>query len=224
MRSPAVATCVLLVCALLAGCGGHQRQAHTVSATATAATNAQVLMLARVLESNFEHGGAQFTASFEVNGQPVLASGRVDFRSGRGTALVRPADPSQGTPRRFFWTRTAVLAQTAPGGHRYVRQVPNELGNPVHAMIGFINLLSAETIDNTANISAAAPRFIGRTTIAGAPVDEFRYGRNGDIKLWIVTGSRLLRRISTTRVTGGLTVGLINHVPVNIHLPPVSPS
>jgi hypothetical protein len=91
-------------------------------------------------------------------------------------------------------------------------------------MIGFINLLSAETIDNTANISAAAPRLIGQTTIAGAPVDEFRYGRTGDTTLWILTGSGLLRQTYTSRVTGGLTVDLLTHEPVKINLPPVSPS
>jgi hypothetical protein len=220
MRSRAVATCTLVVCLLLAGCGGQHGQSPSGTASThgpTPATDAQVLMLARVLESDFIHGGAQFTANLQVDGQPAQATGRVDFRSGRGTALVSPADPSQGPPRSFFWTRTSVLAQTAPGGHRYARQVPNEQGNPIHAMIGFINLLSAETIDNTANISAQSPVFLGHTTIAGAPVDEFRYG--GDTTLWILTSSGLLRRISTTRVTGGLTVDLINHEPVRIRLP-----
>jgi len=65
-------------------------------------------------------------------------------------------------------------------------------------MIGFINLLSAATIDNTANISAAAPRLIGQTTIAGAPVDEFRYGRSGNTTLWIPP-SRGARRRSVGR-------------------------
>ena len=220
MKRRAVAACAVLVGMLLTGCGGQHRQPRPSTASThagTPATDAQMLMLARVLESDFVHGGAQFTANLQVHGQPAQATGSVDFRSGRGTALVSPIDPGQGPPRQYFWTRRAVLAQTAPGGHRYERQVPNEQGNPVHGMIGFINLLSAETIDNTANISAQGPLFLGHTTIAGAPVDEFRYG--GDTTLWILTGSGLLRRISTTRVTGGLTVDLINHEPVSIHLP-----
>jgi hypothetical protein len=98
--------------------------------------------------------------------------------------------------------------------------VPDAQGNPVHAMMKFINLLAAETIDNTANISAAKPRLIGRTAIAGAPVDEFRYGDG--ITLWVLTGTGLLRRIHTSRVTGGLTVDLLTHEPVKIELPPVA--
>jgi hypothetical protein len=89
-------------------------------------------------------------------------------------------------------------------------------------MIGFINLLSSETIDNTANISAQSPRLIRQTTIAGAPVDEFRYGRTGSTTLWILRSSGLLRRISTDRVHGGITVDLITHEPISIDLPPVA--
>jgi hypothetical protein len=222
MRSRTVATCVLLVCGLLGACDDDDRQGRDASATATPATDAQVLKLARVLASNFEHGGARFTAELEVDGQPAVAAGRVNFRSGRGTALVSPADPALGPPRRFFWTRRAAFAQTAPGSRRYVRQVPDQQRDPIHAMIAFINLLSAETIDNTANIRDQAPRFIGKTTIAGKPVDEFRYGRSGDITLWILTGSGLLRRISTNQVTGGLTVDLASHEPVKIDLPAVA--
>jgi hypothetical protein len=225
MRSRTVTTCALLVCALLAACDdGEDRQGQDASATATPATDAQVLRLARVLASNFEHGGARFTAKLEVDGQPAVAAGRVNFRSGRGTALVSPADPALGPPRRFFWTRRAALAQTAPGSRRYVREVPDKQGDPIHAMIAFINLLSAETIDNTANIRDQAPRFIGKTTIGRKPVEEFRYGRSGDTTLWILTDSGLLRRISTNRVTGGLTVDLPSHEPVKIDLPPVARS
>jgi hypothetical protein len=48
------------------------------------------------------------------------------------------------------------------------------------------------------------------------------YGRSGDITLWILTDSGLLRRISTNRVTGGLTVDLTSHEPVKIDLPPLA--
>ena len=219
MSGRALVAGAVLLGALLAGCG-EQHQQHRSGAAGTPATDAQVLMLARVLESDLEHGGAQFTATFELEGQRALATGRVDFRSGRGTAVVRPADPDLGPPRQFFWTRRKVLAQAAPGSRRYKPEVPDAQHNPVHAMIKFINLLSAETIDNTANISAAGPRLMGRTSIAGDPVDEFRYRR--DTTLWILTGSGLLRRIRTSRVTGGLTVDLLTHEPVKIELPPVT--
>jgi hypothetical protein len=220
MRSRAAAASALLMCLLVAGCGGGHRQPRATTAAThapTPATAVQVLTLARVLESNFVHGGAQFTANLQVDGQPAQATGRVDFRSGRGEALVAPVDQGQGPPRQYFWTRRMVFAQSAPGSRRYSREVPNAQGNPVHGMIGFISLLSSENIDNTANISAQSPLFLGHTTVAGAAVDEFRYG--GDTTLWILTGSGLLRQIYTTRVTGGLTVDLIHHEPVKIDLP-----
>ena len=217
MSGRALVAGVVLLGVLLAGCGGQLQQPRP-SAAGKPATDAQVLMLARVLESDFEHGGSQFTAAFQIDGQPALATGRVDFRSGRGTAAVRPANAGQGPERQFFWTRRKVLAQAAPGSRRYNPEAPDAQGNPVHAMVKFINLLSAETIDNTANISAAGPRLMGRTTIAGDPVEQFRYG-NG-ITLWIHTGSGLLRRIHTSRVNGGITVDLLTHEPVKIALPP----
>lgn len=223
MSGRALAACAVLACALLMGCGGQRAAQHRrpqPAGAGTPATNAQVLTLAQVLEANFGHGGARFTASLQVDGQPATATGRVDFRSGRGEALVAPVDPGQGPPRQYFWTRTTVLAQSAPGSRRYAPEVPNEQGNPIHGMIGFINLLSSATIDNTANIAAQGALFLGHTTIAGAPVDEFRYG--GNTTMWILTGSGLLRRIHTTQVTGGLTVDLISHEPVRIDLPPVA--
>jgi hypothetical protein len=221
MSRRTIAASGLLVCVLLAGCGGQHRQPHHTTA-ATPATGAQVLTLAQVLEANFEHGGAHFTASLQVDGQPATATGRVDFRTGRGEALVAPVDSGQGPPRQYYWTRNTVLAQAAPGSRQYESEVPNEQGNPIHGMIGFIDLLSSETIDNTANITAQGALFLGHTTIAGTPVDKFRYG--GNTTLWILTGSGLLRRIYTTRVTGGLTVDLLNHQPVKIALPPVAHS
>ena len=221
MSGRALVAGAVLLGALLAGCG-EQRQHPRSAAAGTPATDAQVLMLARVLESDLEHGGAQFTATFELEGQRALATGRVDFRSGRGTAVVRPADPDLGPPRQFFcWDAEEGVgpgrAGEPPGTSP---EVPDAQHNPVHAMIKFINLLSAETIDNTANISAAGPRLMGRTSIAGDPVDEFRYRR--DTTLWILTGSGLLRRIRTSRVTGGLTVDLLTHEPVKVELPPVT--
>jgi hypothetical protein len=48
------------------------------------------------------------------------------------------------------------------------------------------------------------------------------YGPSGDTRRWIPTDSGLLRRISTNRVTGGLTVDLTSHEPVKIDLPAVA--
>ena len=144
----------------------------------------------------------------------------VHYRSFNRPTTEAMANADLGPQRQFFWTRRKVLAQAAPGSRRHKPEAPDPQGNPVHAMIRVINLLSAETIDNPAIIRAAKPRLIRRTTIAGAPVEEFRYG-NG-ITLWILTGKGLLRRIHTSRVTGGVTVDLLTHEPVKIELPPVA--
>ena len=217
--------CGLLLCVgvVVAGCGGQhhtQTQTHAPSSqtgAGTPATGAQVLMLARVLESNLEHGGAHFSAAVRVSGQPVAATGRVSFRSGRGTMLVRPVQAGQGPPRRYFWTRHVVLAQASPGSSSYAYERPNEQGNPIHAMIGFINLLSAETIDNTTAIQSQSPRLLRQTIIDGARVDEFSLGRGGNVKLWILRRDGLLRRVSTT--ADGITVDLVTHQRVKIVLP-----
>ena len=201
MRACALAATVLL----LAACGGSHPPSEK-------ATGAQVLTLARVLDANREHGGARFTAQLQVHGRAAVADGRVDFRSGRGTAPVRPVDARLGPPRRYFWTRRAVLVQTAPGGSSYARRAPDMQGDPVHAMIAFVNLLAAETVDNTANLTDQGVRFVRHAAVG----DEYAFGR--ETTLW-VTGDGLLRRVRTARVPGGLTVDLTTHEPITISLP-----
>jgi hypothetical protein len=217
-----VALAALAVVMTAAGCGADTEgpaAPTTVARAGTPATDAQLLMLAHVLDRNRQRGGARFTARLDVHGGRTVATGRVDFRSGRGTATLRGAEPGGGAPRRFYWTRHAVLAQTAPGTAQYIRQSPDPQDDPVHAMIGFVNLLAAETIDNTTNLRDQQARLVGHAMIAGAPVDVYTYGRTADTMLWVEHDRGLLRRVRTDRVPGGLTVDLQTHEPVTIALP-----
>ncbi len=178
-------------------------------------TDEQALVLARLLQQNWQRGGASFTGTLPVQGETVAMRGRIDFRSGRGTATL--TDPS-GQTRRYFWTRDAVLAQAAPGAARYVRQAPDADGDPVHAGIKFLNLLSAETIDNTTNIRDQGARFTGSETLDGVPVDVYDYGAT---RYWVARDGGLLRRVVGELTPDALlSVTLTGHRPVRVVLPP----
>jgi hypothetical protein len=214
----------LLACgALLAGCGADREgpaPPSTLPARAgTPAGDAQLLSLAHVLEANRAHGGARFTARLKVNGGATLATGRVDFRSGRGTAVLRGAQTGSGPPRRIYWTRAAVFAQSAPGSRRYARQAPDAQDDPVHGMVAFVNLLAAETIDNTTALAAEQVRHLRAAPIAGTAVDRYDLGRDDDTTLWLAHDSGFLRRIHTNNIPGGLTIDLLSHAPITINLP-----
>lgn len=211
--------------ALLAGCGdsgGSGRIATTgASTTATTAgrpvTDEQALALARLLQQNWQRGGATFTGTFAIQGTEVAMRGRVDFRDGRGDATL--TDPT-GERRRYVWTRRVVLAQSAPGGSRYDRQAPDPDGDPVHATIRVINLLSAETIDNTTNIKDQDARLLRSETAGGTAVDVYRYGADGHTTYWVGHDNGLLRKIQARFPDGRvLTVTLTAHRPVRVTLP-----
>lgn len=211
---------------LLAACGssddgGDARTATSRTTPGAPVSEAQALQLARTLEQNHARGGARFTATFAVEGHPVHASGRVDFRRGRGVVSVRADDATLSAPRRFYWTRNAVFAQARPGGRTYERRTPDPAGDPVQAMIGFVHLLSAETIDNTANIRDQGARYLRRVTVGGRRYDLFRYGRSGAITLWVAPDGTL-RRAATDRVDDDIDVTLLTHEPVVVRLPPTT--
>jgi hypothetical protein len=221
-RRVALAALAFAVAVTAAACGADTEgpaAPTTVARAGTPATDAQLLMLAHVLDRNRQRGGARFTARLDIDGRPAIATGRVDFRSGRGTATLRGAESGGGPPRRFYWTRHAVLAQTTPGTAQYARQPPDPQDDPVHAMIGFVNLLAAETIDNTTNLRDQQARQIGHTTIAGTRVDIYTYGRTANTTLWVQRDGGLLRRVRTDRVPGALTVDLQTHQPITVTLP-----
>ena len=227
----------LLACATLlgAGCGGSDDDgARTVatSAATTAAsgstaagrpvTDEQALVLARLLQQNWQHGGATFAGTTPIQGVEVELHGKVDFRTGRGDATL--TDP-QGQTRRYIWTRRAVYAQKAPGSRAYTVQRPDRDGDPVHAAIAFINLLSAETIDNTTNIKDQDARFLGSETLGGAAVDLYRYGASGNTRYWVDRRDGLLRQVEATFPNDEvLTVRLTAHRPVHVTLPPADRS
>lgn len=221
---------VALACtaALAAGCGGSDDDGGDAGTGTTATTTAstaqgrpvsdeQALVLARLLQQNWQRGGATFTGTVPVSGVDVDLDGRVDFRSGRGDATL--TDP-QGQTRRYVWTRRSVQAQEAPGARRYVEQAPDADGDPVHAAIAFLNLLSAETIDNTANIKDQDARFLGAEGLDGRAVDVYRYGLNGRTTYWVGHGDGLLRQAQATFPDDSvLTVRLTGHRPVRVRLP-----
>lgn len=216
---------VVLVAAAVAlgGCGGSDRDADQATGTATTRqegrpiTDEQALALARVLQQNWQRGGATFTGSVDVHGVRIPLNGRVDFRNGRGVATLR--EPGAAA-RRYGWTRRAVYAQAAPGSRRYSRQPPDPDDDPVHAMIALVNLLAAETIDNTANIRDQGARHLGTGTIDGTPVDTYRYGVDGSTTYAIDREDGLLRRLDARHPVGEIVVTLTSHRPVHVALPP----
>ncbi|ADB50707.1 hypothetical protein [Conexibacter woesei] len=225
LRPAALALAAVALAALLGGCGGDDG-AGTQSAAATATTTAhaegrpvtdeQALALARVLQQNWQRGGARFTGSVVVHGTAIPMSGRADFRSGRGTATLR--EPGAAS-RRYVWTRRAVYAQSDPGSRRYAVQRPDPDGDPVHAAIALINLLSAETIDNTANIQDQGARFLRGDTVDGTPVDVYRYRSGGGATYAIGRDDGLLRQLDARLPAGELVVTLTSHEPVRVAVP-----
>jgi hypothetical protein len=183
-------------------------------------TDEQAVVLARVLQQNWERGGAAFTGEVEVAGVAIPMRGRVDFRSGRGTATLR--EPSAAS-RRYVWTRRAVYAQAEPGSRRYEVQPPDAENDPVHAAIALINLLSAETIDNTANIKDQGARFLRSETLDGTPVDVYRLRPDGATTYWIGHDDGLLRQVQARFPNGGrVVVTLTSHEAVRVALPQIS--
>ncbi|MBB4664228.1 hypothetical protein [Conexibacter arvalis] len=231
-RAPA-ALAALICCALLAaGCGGSSgdgdgaRTGEGVATTATLAasgrpvTDEQALVLARVLQQNWQRGGATIAGSIPVHGATVVVEGRVDFRDGRGEMTLR--DP-QGQERRYAWTRESVRAQAEPGSRSYVAQAPDPDGDPVHAAIRFINLLSAETIDNTTNIKDQDARLLRHETLDDRAVDVYRYGADGNTTWWVDADDGLLAQVEAVFPDDSvLTIGLTDHGPVRIRLPRAS--
>lgn len=222
------ATPLLAVVALagpaLSGCGGDDAQppsgataaATTARAEGRPVTDEQALALARVLQQNWQRGGARFTGSVVVQGAAIPMRGRVDFRSGRGTATLR--EPGAAS-RRYVWTRSVVYAQAEPGARRYATQRPDPDGDPVHAAIALINLLSAETIDNTANIQDQGARFLRGDRVGGTAVDVYRYRANGGATYAIGRDDGLLRRLDARLPSGELVVTLTSHEPVRVAVP-----
>ena len=208
---------------VLAGCGGESPPPAGAPAAATAddpgrpISEAQALTLARLLQQNWQRRGATFTGELGVRGVRMALSGRVDFRSGRGTATLR--EPSAAS-RRYVWTRRAVYAQAGPGSDRYVVQAPNAEGDPVHSGIAMINLLSAETIDNTANLKDQGARFLRSEKLGNAEVDVYRYRADGATTYWVNRDDGLLHQLEAKFPDGDrLVLTLTAHKPVRVQLP-----
>lgn len=228
----ALAASVLLAAgaALAAGCGGSSGGGGaTASAPATTAADAaagrpvsdeQALVLARVLQRNWERGGAVVAGTVPVHGSDVELHGRVDFRDGRGEMTL--TEPT-GQERRYAWTRRSVRAQEEPGSKRYVAQAPDPGGDPVHAAIRLLNLLSAETIDNTTNIKDQDARWLRAERLGDDEVDVYRYGADGATTYWVGADDGLLRQVEARFPDDSvLTVELTAHRPVRVTVPRAS--
>jgi hypothetical protein len=205
-----------------AGCGdsgddGGSPPPRTAEQDARPVTDEQALVLARLLQQNRQRGGATITGEVDISGVTMPMRGRVDFRSGRGTATLK--EPAAAS-RRYVWTRRAVYAQAAPESKRYEVQPADPDNDPVHSAIAFINALSAETIDNTTNIKDQGVRFVGRETLGGTPVDAFDYGADGRTRYWVDRDDGLLRQVQATfGDQGTLMVRLGTRAPQRISLP-----
>lgn len=238
-RAPAAFAALICCCALLllAGCGGSSNDDATTAgggATATApgggsaggtaeagddgtpVTDEQALVLARLLQLNWLRGGADVSGTLPVQGTEVVLEGKVDFRDGRGDATL--TDPT-GQERRYLWTRRAVLAQAAPGSREWERQPPDPDGDPVHGAIRLLNLLSAETIDNTTNIKDQDARHLGTESLDGERVDVYRYGADGATTYWVGRDG-LLRQVEAVFPDDTvMTFALSDHRPVKVRVP-----
>jgi hypothetical protein len=215
-----LALITIMLLAALAGCGDDPQpppQSAPAQDEGRPVSEAQALLLARVLQQNWQRGGAAFTGELDVNDVTIPMRGRVDFRSGHGTATLR--QPSAAS-RRYVWTRRVVYAQSAPGSRHYQRQAPDPDHDPVHAAIALINLLSAETIDNTANIKDQGARFLRTENLAGTPADVYRYRSNGATTYWIDRDNGLLRQVQALFPGGDrVVVTLTSHDPEHVTLP-----
>jgi len=216
-----VAVLAVVLVAFVAGCGGGDEPPRPSPPSAEdegrPVTDEQALVLARVLQQNWQRGGAAFTGEVEVSGIPIPLTGRVDFRNGRGTATLR--EPSAAS-RRYVWTRRVVYAQSAPGSRRYTTQPPDPDNDPVHSAIALINLLSAETIDNTANIKDQGARFLRSETLEGTLVDVYTLRANGATTYWVGREDGLLRQVEAQFPDRGrLKLTLTSHEAVRVPLP-----
>jgi len=231
-RAPAAFAALICCCVLFAaGCGGSSGGDTTAgggaAGTATApgsakggdgtpVTDEQALVLARLLQLNWLRGGADVSGTLPVRGTEVVLDGKVDFRDGRGDVTL--TDPT-GQERRYVWTRRTVRAQAAPGSRRWVTQQPDPDRDPVHGAIRLINLLSAETIDNTTNIKDQDARHLRSETLDGERVDVYRYGPDGATTYWVGRDG-LLRQVEAVFPDGTvMTFALSNHRPVRVSVP-----
>ncbi len=231
MRSTAIAALCALALAAAAGCGDGEAPAVTsppapaAAPAGTPVTDEQAVVLARLLQRNYEDGGARVTGDFPFSKTArVLVDGQMDWRKLRGTMrILEPGRPA-GAARRYFWTRDVVLAQAAPGEERYRQATPDPERVPAHFLISSLALLSSENIDNVALIKDQGSRFLRRDALRGEPVDVYQYGSAGKNEYWVGVGDGRLRRVQLDlpKLGGTGTLDFTRRGRQAIELPPAS--
>jgi len=213
--------------AALAGCGSSSHRTSRAAGSGTPITQAQALILARLLELDRVRGGSRLQGALTLGTQAIDFSGSVDFAGGRGELRLHQRGLGPQAARRFYWTARMVLAQAKPTGNgrgRYDVEAPDPVHDPVHALIQLIQLLSAATIDNLEALETKGILFLGRRVSGGRPLDVYRYGQRGSATFWVDPSTGLLDRVDAVLSggAGSATVELETHAPIRIALPPRS--
>lgn len=235
MRARLGLTALVAAAALLpAACGSDSQTGTTgTSGQTTTRTNApgerpvtdaEALVLARLLNRNFKDGGARFTGSVPFpDGTQIGVTGEINWRGPGGRVVFRnPKATGPEATKEIYWTKRAVFEQAAPGARRFTRRAPNPGGSPFDFYIALLSRTSATTIDNIATIREQGATWVRADRIGDEPVDIFRYGGEGRSSYWVSRSGGLLRRLEVRiadldeRIA---TVDFTTRGPVRIALP-----
>ena len=219
--------------AVLAGCGGSSSPGVSTGAARSTAsptvgrpiTDEEALQLARVLNRNYEDGGAMFSGTLPFpRGTTVKVTGRIDWRHLRGQATF--VDPVAKLSDRVYWTKTAVFEQTGPSGvaaRTFNRHPPQPKTRVIDFYISALARTSSETIDNITTIKEQGTTFLRTDRLGVDAVNVFRYGSAGKARYWLDT-SGLLRRIELDlqSLSGTAVLSFFKRGPTVIALPPIT--
>ena len=220
---------VALVLAFIAGCGGGSDEPPaTKSEAGRPVSDAEALILARLLERNYSDGGARFEGVVTFPGPTRVAiRGVVDWRRIGGRADLREAGHPARDSRRILWNKRLVLAQAGRAGaasRRWDPAAADRDAGPVQFYLDFLALLSARNIDNVALIRDRGARFRGTDEVDGVPVRIFDLGAGTRTSYWVGIEDQRLHRVETRvdRYGGDAALTFTARGPRRIKLPPRS--
>ncbi len=173
----------------------------------------RALELARVLLGDYTHAGSRLAGTYTLKGQSLRFTGAVDFRRNRGVLSIRQSSLPGAAPRVFYWKRSNVLAQAAPGSRRYLSGTLDPQTSPVDRLIFSLGLLSSPVIDNIQQLESSGVLFLG----SSAGLDRFR---DGPMTLSVRHRTGLLAGVNLREADGSrITIGLLSHAPQDIRVP-----